>query len=399
MPSRLRRPLGVAWAAGVLVATAAAPASAVPDCQTPLPTAVPILTGQGSLESVIVDRRGRLFYTDTTRKALMRLDAPGARPVVVRDGIDGPGGLAFDGDGTHLFVGQGDSVGGGVQGNLQPVASLLRIDVDTGETATFASGLRMANGVVRASSDGKIYASTDIGLNLDLIEPDGSVLPNWATIPSANGLALDRDETHLFAAQTFVPAAITRVDRARPTVTEQIFRATGADLVAGLDGMVMDVRERLIVAANALGEVWRVASDGSGAACALGRGLMNTSAVAYGRGSTGFSAGRLFAVGFDGKVVEVPGGRLDVPAPTPEPGEARVTLEPASVRVARNGRVRLIPHVRRGTRLVKATLKVGRRTLRTGHPAILVVKDRQKQLTVRFTLGGASYTRAVALRR
>ena len=58
-----------------------------------------LCSGCGLLESVIVDREGRLFFTSQTRRALLRLDAPDAAPVVVAFGIPAPGGLALAEDG------------------------------------------------------------------------------------------------------------------------------------------------------------------------------------------------------------------------------------------------------------------------------------------------------------
>jgi gluconolactonase len=386
---------------GVAALLIGAPAAlAVPDCETPLTPAGVILDGQGSLESVIVDGRGRLFYTDTTAKALMRLDRPGAAPVLVKGGIEAPGGLAFDADGTHLFVGQGDSLAGGLTGNLQPAASLLRVDVDTGATTVFATGLRMANGLARAA-DGTLFASSDLGTSLDRIGADGKLTRDWAGVLSGNGLAIDSAQTGLFVNQTFVPAAIIRVDLDKPAKVTTFFRATGADLTAGLDGMTIDGSDRLVVAANLTGEVWRVGTDA--VACALARGLTNTSAVAYGHGTEGFSDGRLFAVGFDGRIVEIPAGRLPASVPPPAlvdgPAPAtRITLTPASARV-RDGRVRVAFQVRVGKRLVATRLRIGTRTVRTGRTVALRVGAKARTLRVRFTVAGRAYTRTVTLRR
>lgn len=285
----------------------AAPASAAPDCTKAATAFTPVLSGQGVLESVIVDDRGRLFYTDTSLKAVMRLDFPGAAPVLVAGGIDAPGGLAFDDDGK-LLVGQGDGFVPGAIGNISPAARLLRVDPDTGTTTEFARGLRMANGVVRAA-DGTVYASTDVGVGLDRVSADGATVTNdWARVISANGLAIDSTGRWLFAAQTFQPAAIQRVEIANPANVTTYAAAGPTDFAAGPDGMDIDEQDRLAVAANGAGQVWRVGTDGR--ICVLARGLLFPSAVAYGRGDTGFSAGRLFVVTFSGVVAEVPAARL-----------------------------------------------------------------------------------------
>jgi gluconolactonase len=383
----------ITGAVAALALTLPAAAQAVPDCTTPLPAPRAVLTGQGVLESVVVDARGRLFYTDGTAKALMRLDRPGATPAVVRGGIDAPGGLAFDGDGRHLFVGQGDGFAGGLQGNVDPVASLLRIDVDTGATTTFATGLRMANGLVRAA-DGTLFASTDVGATLDRIAPDGKVQRDWAAVLSGNGLAIDRAQRTLFVNQTFQPAAITRIPLEDPGSPAPFFTATGADVTAGLDGMTIDPADRLVSAANLAGEVWRIGTDG--VACALGRGLRTTSAVAYGHGTEGFSEGRLFAVGFDGVIVEVPGGQLDV-APVIAHAPA-VTLLPRSARV-RDDVIRVVLHVRARSRYVRSTVRIAGRTVRTGRRVTLRVPAKATRLKATFGYAGERVDGTITLRR
>lgn len=385
---------GLSWGAPV--------AQAITDCTSPLPAPVTVLSGQGSLESVVVDAGGRLFYTDTTAKALKRLDRPGGAPVTVASGIDAPGGLAFDGDGRHLFVGQGDSAAGGTLGNLLPSASLLRVDVDTGAVQTYATGLRMANGIVRAG-DGTIFASSDVGTSLDRIAPGGGPAQNdWAHVVSGNGLAIDSQQTALFVNQTFVPAAIQRIDLDKPAKVTTFFRAGAADLAAGLDGMTIDRTDRLVVAANQAGQVWRIGTDGVG--CALGRGLSQTSAVAYGRGPSGFSEGRLFAVGFDGVIAEIPAGKLEpaVAPPSlvdgPAPGSA-ITLRPRSAKVVR-GRIHVVLHIRRGRSLVRATnIRAGRVKVRTGRPVTIRVLPQATDAVIGFTVGGKRYLRTIRLRR
>ena len=57
---------------------------------------------------------------------------------------------------------------------------------------------------------------------------------------------------------------------------------------------------------NAAGEIVRI--DAPGRYCVLGSGLPLSSVVSYGRGNRGFSAGRLFRAGFDGRIYEIPGG-------------------------------------------------------------------------------------------
>jgi sugar lactone lactonase YvrE len=277
---------------------------AVPLCEAP--SAVRVLrSGLGVLECALVDPDGRMFVSNQTSRGLagsvMRIDHPDAEPVELAAPILSPGGIAFD-DSGHLLVGFGDSAYGGLVGNVVGLAGLLRIDPDSGERGKVATGLGMANGVARAA-DGTIFASNDFGTHLDRVDPDGQVHRRWAKVPSANGLAIDSAGRYLYATQTFVPAAIKRVEVAAPT--NVTLHAQPPLLARGalLDGVVIDDADRLFVAANGAGQIWRVDPDGT--ICALARGLRCPSMVALGRGSTGFKAGNLYAVTFTGQVIEL----------------------------------------------------------------------------------------------
>lgn len=271
-----------------------------------LPSVRVLHSGCGLLESVIVDRQGRLFFTSQTwegrsRGALLRLDATGAAPVPVAVGIPSPGGLALADDG-RLIVGFGDSPGTGLVGNVSPRAGLLLVDPAGGDAEPWVRGLGMANGVARAP-DGTVFASNDFGMHLDRVTADGIVHRRWAKVPSANGLVVDHSGRYLYAAQTFTRAAIRRVDIARPETVTTHARPPLVAALSLLDGLAIDAAGRLYVAANGAGQVWRV--DPDGAICAIARGLGSPSAVAVGRGDSPFPAANLYAVTFGGDVVEI----------------------------------------------------------------------------------------------
>jgi streptogramin lyase len=270
----------------------------------------PVLRGQGSLESIIADDAGRIFFTDSTRKALMRLDAPGLAPVEVLGGIESPGGLAWMPDGT-LLVGQGNGFVPGALGNLLPQAKLLRVDVRSSElpvpVTPYATGLQMANGVARAPN-GFVYASSDVGIGIDRIAPGGGkATPRWATVVTPNGLAVDAAGQWLYAVQTFQPAGVIRISLSDPKRIEQYSRAAGLDIFGGPDGMTLDPLGRPVHTAWLFGQIWRVNHDRS--ICVLGKGLTQPSAVAYVRNGP-FGPNRLYSVGFDGMLAEIPAGAL-----------------------------------------------------------------------------------------
>lgn len=407
-----RRPVAAAVTTAAVVLAGAPAAHAITACAGGAPAATPILTGQGVLESVIVDARGRLYYTDTDRKELRRLDAPGARPETVASGIDAPGGLAIDGQG-RILVGQGDGIVPGLQGNLVGTAKLLRVDPETKEVEPYASGLQMANGVVRAD-DGTVFASSDVGFGIDRIDTAGTVQTRWASVFSANGLAIDRAQRYLYAAQTFQPAAITRIDLRDSSRVETFATPPVDGVAAGPDGMTIDGADRLYVAAQLAGEIWRV-DTADRSVCAIGSGVTNPSAVAFGHSERGFSAGRLFSVGFDGVIAELPGAKVagqalaPVPADTPAPAPAgargdRVVLAPSTVTVS-GGVARFTPRVTlvradgRRRVLVRRVRLPGGRVVRSGRSVSVRVGARARSLRVRFVVRRVARTRTIALRR
>lgn len=279
-----------------------AAARAVRPCD-PLPRWRVLHSGCGLLESVIVDREGRLFFTSQTRGALLRLDAPEATPVPVARDIPSPGGLAQDDDG-RLIVGFGDSPAGGLIGNVSPRAGLLLVDPAGGGAEPWVRGLGMANGVARAP-DGSVFASNDFGTHLDRVAADGTVQRRWAKVPSANGLVVDHSGRYVYAAQTFTRAAIRRVEIARPENVSLHARPPLGASLSLLDGLAIDDAGRLYVAANGAGHIWRV--EHGGAICTVARGLGSPSAVAVGRDGSPFPASHLYAVTFGGDVIEIPG--------------------------------------------------------------------------------------------
>ncbi|MGZ4250414.1 MAG: SMP-30/gluconolactonase/LRE family protein [Solirubrobacteraceae bacterium] len=309
-PHALGAALGEAVALGCSLVSPSLgpPASLAVPLADPPPRARVLRSGLGVLESVIADDHGRLFFTSQTwdglHGAVLRMDHPDAEPIELAGGIVSPGGLAFDERGM-LLVGFGDSPQRGLIGNLVGLAGLLRVDPDSGERETWITGLGMANGIARAA-DGTIFASNDLGAHIDRIDPHGNVQRRWARVPSANGLAIDPTGRYLYAAQTFLPAAIKRVEIANPTRVTIHAQPGPLARAAALDGLDIDHTGRLYVAANGAGQIWRVEPDGD--IHALARGLKCPSAVTLGRGSERFHEDNLYAVTFHGEIVELADG-------------------------------------------------------------------------------------------
>ena len=289
----------------IALALAALPgaAQAAPDCPQRF-EGRPLLEGQGKLESAIVDPRGPLWFTSP--KGLMALDRPGAEPRLVAE-IPEPGGIAFDLAG-NLVVGSGNTIQKGATGDASGPAQMFRVDPTTGAKEVYATGLSMANGIVRAP-DGAFLASNAGGFNIDRVV-DGQTQRGWARVQSGNGLAIDPGGRWLYVAQTFKPAAIQQVDLADPSRVTPFVEAGPEDAQAGLDGMDRDAAGSLFVAANAKGEVWRVAGAPP-EICVVLRGLPafpnGPSAVAVGKPGTPFPPENLYIVAFNGSLTEIAG--------------------------------------------------------------------------------------------
>jgi sugar lactone lactonase YvrE len=316
--------------AGLLAALAAllaaAPARALPDCPNP-PEKRTLLSGQGQLESIVADARGRLFYSDIQNGGrLFRLDAPGTEPKQLVQGVNGTGGLAWGTDGNLVLGFNAGTQNAAVDGQE---GGLLRVDPETGATAVITRGMGQANGLVRGP-DGAIYASNDYGNGIDRYL-DGRLQDDWSRVQTPNGLVIDTAGRHLYAAQTFKPASIARIDLADPSKEEPYFEAGPPDLQAGPDGMTRDDRDRLFVALNAAGEVWRIDTDRS--ACRLASGILNASAVNWGGGAPGFPARNLYVVAFSGVLIELAGATDRPPAAgPPAAGPLKLAVAPRRAR-------------------------------------------------------------------
>jgi sugar lactone lactonase YvrE len=296
-----RTVVAAAAIATIAVSAQAGQARAAPACEA-APTVRVLLRGYGSMESVAVDRFGRLYFSETPKDTIWRVSAPGASPTRFATGIDAIGGMFFDRDGS-LVVGYGDGFANGAFGNLVGLAGLLRFNTGTGKPTTIATGTSMSNGVAKGPG-GSIFTSNDVGFGIDRVVGN-RVEPRWSRLVSTNGMAVDSTERFLYADQTFLPAAVVRIDIDKPNSPVTFARASGADISAGLDGMRRDGHNRLYAAANSAGQVWKI--DTHGRICILARGLANPSDVAFGRGKRGFRKGNLYVVGFGGKLYELAG--------------------------------------------------------------------------------------------
>lgn len=313
-PRTLLRPAATALAAAGLLAAAPSGASAAPpSCAPNQPAPIQLGSIGSPIEGAVVDRTGRLYVTDLPGGRIIRFDRPGAAPrtVAVLPGRNGGGALALEPDGT-VIVGSGADPRVFLGDILKP-GVISRVNPDTGALTQIARGFSAANGLA-VTADGTIYATNDFGSLIGRRLPNGIVQSAWARFPSANGAALSRDDRYLYVSRTFVNPGVSRIPIDRPDRPESLLNLSGLDALAAPDGLTLDSQDRPIVPTNAAGDILRI--DAPGRVCRLASGLGTSSVVVYGRGATGFSAGRLFRAGFDGRISEIPSA-FDPGAVTP----------------------------------------------------------------------------------
>ncbi|MEP9391330.1 hypothetical protein ABLE92_07090 [Gordonia sp. VNQ95] len=315
--NRVLRRTAIAVAAGAtalttIVATGSTTAQAAPLCPGASPARLVGTVPGAALEGLTVDGRGRLYTTDLISGQVFRLDAPGSRAVpIARVPAGGAGALAWTPDGT-LLVGYGADPRVIVGDALRPGA-IARLNTSTNVLRPWVGGLSAADGMAVAGN-GVVYATNDFGNLIGRVSPTGAVNPTWGSLPSANGAVLGRGDRWLYVSRTFTNPGVSRISTANPRVVQSLLTLGGGDALAAPDGLTLDSKERPIVPFNAAGQIVRVTSPGS--YCVLAQGLPLSSVVSYGGGNRGFSAGRLFRAGFDGRIYEIPAG-FDPSAPMP----------------------------------------------------------------------------------
>ncbi|MFD3875847.1 SMP-30/gluconolactonase/LRE family protein [Streptomyces sp. NPDC058623] len=304
-----RRPAGALVPAVVLAAAvgvlAPDPAHAAPACAPTGRAAPPVQVAQlpDWVESIAVDARGRMFATAYFTGRVHRLDAPGSAPVALTGNIGANGGIVVRADGK-LLVGTGNDLAHSLTGDLFPRSRLLLVDPDSGAVSTYASGLGGIDGVALAP-DGTVYTTTLGGRNIGRVTPDGRVDPAWARVAQPNGIAVSPDGSEVLVVQTTLAPGLYRIPVVDPDHPRRWISTGLPDALALPDGLTLDGAGRPLISTHASGQVWRVEDD---RLCAVASGLHLSTQLTYGRGDSGFAAGRLYRAGVDGRILEVPAG-------------------------------------------------------------------------------------------
>jgi len=162
-----------------------------------------------------------------------------------------------------------------------PNGRLLRVNPDSGQVTTLATGFAAANGIAQDRHRNLFVSDSFLG-TITKVAPDGSSSTVWSSDPlllpapefpfGANGVAFDRDQKNLFVANTStrriirIPvlddgsAGLAEVFADGDTLNA---KEGTTDALVRADGIMFDVRGNLYVCANVSNQIQVLAPDGS----------------------------------------------------------------------------------------------------------------------------------------
>lgn len=187
-----------------------------------------------------------------------------------------------------------------------------------GEKTAWVTGIGDPNFVV-VRRDGSLLVSDDATSDVYVVGEDRAPRLFTTSVPHPNGMVLSADERTLWVAQIFKSIrpvvyddslwALALDEEGRPTGAAELVARTGP--WAANDGLAMDAKGRVYVAANGrAGEIWRY-DPASGEMTLVARDVYGAASLAFGEGefdresiyvTTTFNGGR------GGKVWRVPVG-------------------------------------------------------------------------------------------
>lgn len=274
----------MATALGLLPATAQARPCADWHART-------LLSGQGWLENLAFDGRGRMTISALGGSRLLKLRR-GGKPHTLLSPVAAPGGQALR-RGHFLYFATGDIV------PPMPTGTIDRLDLRGGKRITWTRGLTMPNGLAFLP-DGDAVVSG--GASLTRIPRRHPRHPDftWAEVDDTNGLAVDPDGRYLYVTRTL--SADGEVDRIAIAHPRRV-RAVG-HLGAGVapDDMTVDARGILYVAGFGAGKVFRL-NPRTGRSCAIAAGIKGATSPRF--GGAGWFHKRLYVTTAGGDLVEL----------------------------------------------------------------------------------------------
>ena len=226
-----------------------------------------------------------------------------------------PIGLSHDGDGNLLVADFGPT-----SAFVQPPSdkndgTIVKVTPD-GNTETLATGIPDPN-FIAVRDDGSFLVSDDGAHFIYEVEKGGGEASIWSDeIVAPNGIAFSSDGRTAYVCQTFEEAGTLLMDNRIWSVgIGENAEAGDVDLLAtvedgsALDGIALDAKGRIYVAANVKGKIWRIDPETRDVVL-IASGMKGVASLAFGRGGD-FPETSLYATGlFGGKI-----WRLDLGVP------------------------------------------------------------------------------------
>jgi sugar lactone lactonase YvrE len=175
-----------------------------------------------------------------------------------------------------------------------------------GEKTAHATGIGDPNFIL-VREDGSYLVTDDATADIYVVEPDGTVALYTTAVNHPNGIVLSLDGSVLYVAQMFSnirPVVgvskiwALRLQDGKPYKDAKLVAETGPQ--AFVDGLAMDARGRVYIAANREGRIWRY-DPGLDELIIIAEGVFGAASIAFGEGdfdrqsiyvTTTFSAGR-----------------------------------------------------------------------------------------------------------
>lgn len=287
------------------------PDGAAPDVVTydplPLPASTEVIVDAGfaKAEGLAFNGEGEMFMVADTDVWRVGLDGT---PVRIAD-LEAPVGLAAIG-GRDILVADFGVLNRQADGENDD-GLVVRLTPE-GEMTTVATGIPDPNFIL-VLPDGTFLVSDDFDDIIYRVDEEGTVSVFLQGILAPNGMVLSLDGQTLFVAQTFSSIEPLVLDNAVwrvPLTTDGGLLVAGepellarVDGTGANDGVALDARGMLYVAANTDGRVWRIDPE-TGDTELAADGIFGVASLAFGAGdwdadtmyATQLFGGRLYAI-------------------------------------------------------------------------------------------------------
>jgi sugar lactone lactonase YvrE len=252
-----------------------------------------LLTGQGWLENLNFDGHGGMTISALAQGKILRLTRHGLSTLAAN--VFAPGGQVRLGH--FLYFNTGDTV------PPMPNGTIERLDLRTGRTSVWASGLTMPNGLALLP-DGDAVVSRDIGTGTGLTlvpsHPPRAPRIEWARLDDTNGLFVDPTGKWLYTDRTL--SSNGEVDRVSITHPQRVRRVGLLGSGVAPDDLTVDQNGILYVAGFGSGKIYRL-DPRTGASCPIASGLTQPTSARF--GGPGWHAADLYVTDASGHLSQL----------------------------------------------------------------------------------------------